>query len=291
LYIDFDPMDDEKSLGKYLKAIREEKEISIDELAESTRINKAYLVAIEADKYGSLPEGPYLNLFLKSYTEALEIDYEKIKSYLEVVTETPPRVTKGKPSQLKPIRDQKKPEQKALKPKEKTTTPEEEGSWNGGETKKYLAIIGAFAFLAFITLICIVVFGGGSNDKNGHVEQLPIVEDQKLVDSSAIPLEDDARDVFLAKYENLTLVIYPETQQAISVISDGEIQSKLVNPSQKWELVAEDSLLVSCERKDNSKFYINSYLVNTSDLDFTGENNVTIDRTNWIDFVDTTETE
>jgi len=290
LYIDFDPMDDEKSLGKYLKSVREEKEISIDELAEATRINKKYLVAIEADKYDNLPQGPYLNLFLKSYTEALEIDYDKIKSYLETVSaEAPPKPPKSKPGQLKPVRDQKKPEPKAVKPKEKDEATQEESAWNGGETKKYLSIIGGIAFIAFIVLICVIMFSNGSDEENDQAE--PAIHSEEIVDSSVAVVEEDARKVFLEKYEELSLVIYPETQQAIMVMSDGDIQSKLVNPSKKWELVAKDSLLVSCERKDKSKFYINGFLVKTDRLDFTGENNVTIDKTNWIDFVDTLETE
>ena len=47
-----------ESPGKYLKAIRESRGLSLDKVANATRIREPVLMALEEDTYGNLP--PYL---------------------------------------------------------------------------------------------------------------------------------------------------------------------------------------------------------------------------------------
>lgn len=87
------------TLGEKLRQAREERGISISEVAEQTRISRLYLESIENDDYKPLPGGIFNKGFVKSYAkfigydeqEALS-DYAKIATANEIVTEHPMKV-------------------------------------------------------------------------------------------------------------------------------------------------------------------------------------------------------
>lgn len=58
-----------------LKALREEKQISLSQLEQRTKINKAYLQAIEECRFSDLPvSNLYKKNFVKKYVQALGVD-------------------------------------------------------------------------------------------------------------------------------------------------------------------------------------------------------------------------
>jgi cytoskeleton protein RodZ len=59
--------------GKYLKAERESRGISLREVADATKIREAVLRAIEEDQYGDLPH-LYVKNFLSAYAKCLGLD-------------------------------------------------------------------------------------------------------------------------------------------------------------------------------------------------------------------------
>lgn len=61
-------------LGQALKASREAREISLDELQEITKIQKRYLTAIESGDFRQLPGDFYTRAFIKSYAESVGLD-------------------------------------------------------------------------------------------------------------------------------------------------------------------------------------------------------------------------
>jgi cytoskeletal protein RodZ len=63
-----------ESLGEKLRKAREEREISISEVAEQTRISALYLQAIEKDDYGPLPGGIFNKGFIKSFAKYVGVD-------------------------------------------------------------------------------------------------------------------------------------------------------------------------------------------------------------------------
>jgi cytoskeletal protein RodZ len=62
-----------ESPGKYLKAKRESRRISLRQVADATRIREAVLRAIEEDRYGDLPY-LYIKSFLSAYAKYLGLD-------------------------------------------------------------------------------------------------------------------------------------------------------------------------------------------------------------------------
>lgn len=79
-------------LGQFLKQARVEKNISIEEIQEITKIRKRYLEAIENGEYDVLPGQFYARAFIKSYSEAIGLNAEDV---LQQYTNDLPQVPKA----------------------------------------------------------------------------------------------------------------------------------------------------------------------------------------------------
>jgi len=67
-----------ESIGDKLRATREEKSLSIDQVARDTNIAKRYIVALEDEAFSEFPGEPYLVGFLRNYSDYLGLDAEEI---------------------------------------------------------------------------------------------------------------------------------------------------------------------------------------------------------------------
>ena len=63
-----------EKIGAYLRAVREHRLLSLTKLAETTRISKTYLQAIEEANISALPSRPFAIGYVRSYAQALGID-------------------------------------------------------------------------------------------------------------------------------------------------------------------------------------------------------------------------
>jgi cytoskeletal protein RodZ len=76
-----------ESLGEKLRQAREERDISISEVAEQTRISALYLEAIENDDYRTLPGGIFNKGFVKSFAKYVGIDeHEALSDYARLIS-------------------------------------------------------------------------------------------------------------------------------------------------------------------------------------------------------------
>jgi cytoskeletal protein RodZ len=74
------------TLGEKLRQAREERGISISEVAEQTRISPHYLDLIENDDYRTLPGGIFNKGFVKSYAKYVGIDeQEALQDYSSLI--------------------------------------------------------------------------------------------------------------------------------------------------------------------------------------------------------------
>jgi cytoskeleton protein RodZ len=88
-------------LGFDLKAIRENKNITLREIAEGTRINLTYLKNIEEGRYGDLPGGIYNRAFLRAYCEYLGLESNEYLARYEAELAPPSdKVPKHKPKSI-----------------------------------------------------------------------------------------------------------------------------------------------------------------------------------------------
>jgi cytoskeletal protein RodZ len=61
-------------LGEYLRKERERQNISIEDVAKSTRIKNCHIRAIEEERFESLPSPFYAKSFLRLYTKFLGLN-------------------------------------------------------------------------------------------------------------------------------------------------------------------------------------------------------------------------
>jgi len=67
-----------ESLGEKLRTAREDKSLSVDQVARDTNIAKRYLTALEEEAFSEFPGEPYLVGFLRNYSDYLGLDSEEI---------------------------------------------------------------------------------------------------------------------------------------------------------------------------------------------------------------------
>ena len=76
------------SLGEKLRQAREERGISIGEVAEQTRISSLYLKSIEDDNYKPLPGGIFNKGFVKAYAKYVGLDeQEALQDYARLIAQ------------------------------------------------------------------------------------------------------------------------------------------------------------------------------------------------------------
>lgn len=67
-----------ETLGAFLKKEREERNLSLDDLARMTKVKKHFLLAIEENRYDALPSPIYVKGFLSAYAKSIGIEPEKV---------------------------------------------------------------------------------------------------------------------------------------------------------------------------------------------------------------------
>lgn len=76
---DFSKIEDSKlSFGSYLKKVRLEKGMSIEDIMDYSKISNHMVQLIEADNISKLPEPVYLKGFLKTYAKAVGVDPDDV---------------------------------------------------------------------------------------------------------------------------------------------------------------------------------------------------------------------
>lgn len=75
--------------GRDLVALRESRSISLEKIAERTRVNAEILSALESDDHSRLPAMVYVKGFLKAYARALKVNPEILSQAYLVGMEEP----------------------------------------------------------------------------------------------------------------------------------------------------------------------------------------------------------
>lgn len=70
-------------IGQILREAREAKQITLDEVAEKTKIQKRYLLAIEENNFKALPGRFYARAFIKEYALMLDLDADLLLQHFD----------------------------------------------------------------------------------------------------------------------------------------------------------------------------------------------------------------
>jgi len=115
------------SFGARLKREREQRGISLDDVALSTKIGARFLRAMEEEKFDQLPGGIFNRGFVRAYARRVGIDEEQaVADYLEATGETIPT---GQPEPSIPVQPPVPPE---TKPKHSKESDHKESKPNRG---------------------------------------------------------------------------------------------------------------------------------------------------------------
>ncbi|HET7578538.1 MAG TPA: RodZ domain-containing protein [Bacillales bacterium] len=148
-------------LGEALKNARMEKDISLDELQETTKIQKRYLRAIESGEYGQLPGRFYARAFIKSYAEAVGLDYDRL---LEMHESEVPRphddVLEQMPSRSERSRKKPQPVRKARV-----------SGRRKAPSAIFPGILAAIVIVGLFALIWMALQQSGTNPESGSAAQ------------------------------------------------------------------------------------------------------------------------
>jgi len=66
--------------GKDLRQLRESRRMSLQTIADLTRINIKYLQYLEEDQHGKLPHTVFIRSYLLQYAKTLKLDAEQLLS-------------------------------------------------------------------------------------------------------------------------------------------------------------------------------------------------------------------
>ncbi|MGI8786558.1 MAG: helix-turn-helix domain-containing protein [Pyrinomonadaceae bacterium] len=91
------------TLGEKLRQAREERGISISQIAEQTRISALYLESIENDDYRKLPGGIFNKGFIKSFAKIVGVDeQEALQDYAQLIAEQGVQPNADEPKTYRP---------------------------------------------------------------------------------------------------------------------------------------------------------------------------------------------
>jgi cytoskeletal protein RodZ len=162
------------TLGEELKRRREERNISLADISEATRIGTRFLKAIEADNYSILPGGIFTRSFIRAYAKQVGLNEdEAVARYQQQVTgQTVEAQAQPLPQAEQVVRQITPPEKRARKPEPITYhQPATRMSWP-------TIIIGAgiAVFIVLIVWALVQKFGSGPPEQATTSAPPPQVE-------------------------------------------------------------------------------------------------------------------
>ncbi|MFC0471989.1 RodZ domain-containing protein [Halalkalibacter kiskunsagensis] len=133
-------------LGQHLKEQREQKQLSLEDLQRTTKIQKRYLIAIEEGRFDALPGIFYARAFVKTYAEAIGLDPDPLFDQYKNELPNPQREAVTLPSRTERSKPASAPKKRPRK-----------GS--------FLPALVAIVFIAIIIVgIWLMAQGGGTGD-------------------------------------------------------------------------------------------------------------------------------
>ena len=234
--VDFSNESRNAQIGIYLKTLREEQDLTMEQLSVASQIPVTHLTAIEAGRFSKY-DIFYLKLYLKKYTQVLDVDLEQLYTYAtqqkapEIpVAHEPKKVLTGMQADIATVAPKKEKEKTKPQVKPKTTIKTKGVVASNSKGRLGRVLIALFLILLVSAIVAVVVFALRNHDNQSQDD--PFVPPPLFIDPPNINGNDD--DDNYEEYEP-EIIDLPEpvpTPEDLTVIeiegSAGSIQTFIV---------------------------------------------------------------
>ena len=212
------------TLGEKLRQAREERGISLSEVAEQTRISSLYLESIENDDYKPLPGGIFNKGFVKSYARFIGVDEtEALQDYAKIVAETEGRSAEGLNKGYRP----------------EVLTDDRSGSM-------IPTIIFAGIILALMTGGVLFIVNYLQNQPDTPLANTSNVNSAT---NSNTGTEPDTANATVPDFSELKVAFTPQKENvSLTSIADGTTRTEVVKAGETREIAAKESVKLSYYR-------------------------------------------
>lgn len=251
--------DTKKKIGEALKLERERQGIPLDNLAVDLKISEAHLECIERGEVDGLPSELYFNLFAKSYSEALGIDYQRTVEAIEA--EAGPEMSSAAAE-----KKAKKSQPQESETEEPGEPAEEEDESESKPFVKRLLYIGGAAILFFvIVLVAAKIFMPASESNTESENAIEGTAEQNGQDQSEYA-NYQWPDKKYTEPQPFTLTLAARGESWATVLTDGDtaIFRRLI-PGRTYEATAEFRMRVSVAVPSAVDVSLNGQEVNLRD--------------------------
>ncbi len=259
------------NFAKELKVKREEKNITLSDIYQRTRIDANYLGEMEKGNFEFMPD-LYVRAFIRKYADAVEF--------------SPDDAIKMYDAALKGISVEE------LVSKEENSKPEDKSSSEGGETEKpdyhelakkrnnSIPIIVFVVVIVLLALLYYLYFKNGNEEIIVEPKIEEILDERKVVDDAPrfeIKKEEKATTKEISKVDSLSIKINAIDTVWFRIVIDNQKKDEFIlNPNRTKIIKAESEINLLLGNAGGVELFLNG-----KDLNFTGKKgeirNISID--------------
>lgn len=245
-----------------LRAVREEKNITLEQMAAKTRIDPKFLEAIDQGNFSFLPE-LYVKAFLKQYAKVLELDEEETVRKYELAKE-------GKNYQQEEVKEEENTTDKKAPAPIKTTPPPaksyvdestKRSSSSGNENNKSKIIIGVGGVLLVVTILALYFFL--FKDSNSIIVEETPIEDvieqtrERYVEDESETTVDTLQQIISS--DSLYLTISSSEKSWIQIIKDNRFTEEfMLDSNNRVSLQAAKEFKITIGNAGGINLYLNN---------------------------------
>lgn len=250
-----------------LKKAREQKQLSLEEAAEKTRIDEKYLAALENAEFSGLPDPLYVRGFIRRYSKLLEIDAKPmLDAYKKWEQEERPE--ESRPVTTLPSRSSRT--QESSEPKKKWIA-----KWPNALLVSSIAVL-----LIAAGVVTWLVLDQDSSDaetvqleepqtETADPEAKPEPKERPQVELIQPAEKGEQGDVYgVSKAEKVTVKVVADKSTEIQIRSGGPtgkvIASKALSPNQAEEFSDPEWISLRVDHPHYVKLYVNGVYIDTS---------------------------
>jgi cytoskeleton protein RodZ len=234
-----------EALGAYLKKNRDQRGVSLEEMAANTKINVSIISYLEEDRFDKLPAPVFVKGFIRSYLNYLGVNPKEAVLFYELISGGKPK----KDQILSPVSVEKEDDQKQA-----------EKVYNIRLSQRGLIIVISIATLMILTLMYLIIFPSSDTSSSDEISEYRkrmllrmapttvttppaiVQEEQKVVDEKSVEQKPVEQKVIEPK---------PVEQK---VVEQKLVEQKPAEPAQKIIIKAKKDLWVKVQI-DNGKTF------------------------------------